>query len=170
GTIVYRMDGEALSAFPYAKIGICIHQPIDESAGRPYRGRGPDGEVGGILPDLIGPQIHVTDGTDLPLFDPVDHLEIDTPGGGTVAFDFEGDLFEMEDQRNWTDGSFKIYSTPARLGYRFEATAAQRIRQQVTVRIRGIRAVRPRRPAGRSSLSIGRSSGTALPAIGLGMA
>ena len=25
---------------------------------------------------------------------------------------FEGDIFEMEDQRNWTDASFKTYCTP----------------------------------------------------------
>ena len=24
----------------------------------------------------------------------------------------EGDSFEMEDQRNWTDASFKVYGTP----------------------------------------------------------
>ena len=29
----------------------------------------------------------------------------------------EGDIFEMEDQRNWTDASFKTFSTPLRIPY-----------------------------------------------------
>jgi hypothetical protein len=33
-------------------------------------------------------------------------------GEGTYRLDFTGDTFEMEDQRNWTDASFKTYSTP----------------------------------------------------------
>ena len=38
-----------------------------------------------------------------------------TPGGGEIVIRFEGDLFEMEDQRNWTDASYKTYSTPLRI-------------------------------------------------------
>jgi len=30
---------------------------------------------------------------------------------------FEGDVFETEDQRNWTDASFKTYCPPLRLPY-----------------------------------------------------
>ena len=30
---------------------------------------------------------------------------------------FNGETFEMEDQRNWTDASFKTYCTPLSLPY-----------------------------------------------------
>ena len=70
-----------------------------------------------------GPQIHLDDGTDLPLFEPVSDLDIAHVSGGVVRFDFSGDLWEMEDQRNWTDASYKSASTPAKLGYHHEATA-----------------------------------------------
>lgn len=33
-------------------------------------------------------------------------------GGVDAHLTFEGEIFEMEDQRNWTDASFKTYSTP----------------------------------------------------------
>ena len=44
----------------------------------------------------------------------------------TASFAFEGDEFEMEDQRNWTDATFKTYSTPLSLGLVHEAVAGRR--------------------------------------------
>ena len=32
--------------------------------------------------------------------------------GRALEVRFEGEWFEMEDQRNWSDASFKTYSTP----------------------------------------------------------
>lgn len=173
GSIRYTMDGVADTAFRYAKIGLCIHHPIRENAGRPFRGHAPDGPVGGALPLAIGPQVHLNDGTDLPLFPPVDWLEIDLEGGLTIDFAFEGDLFEMEDQRNWTDASFKTASTPASLGYVHEAEAGTALRQSVTVRVTGMlpaTTTATTAPLDELRVTIGESLGRGLPPIGLGMA
>ena len=35
-----------------------------------------------------------------------------THDGVATTATFDGDVFEMEDQRNWTDASYKTYSTP----------------------------------------------------------
>ena len=51
------------------------------------------------------------DGSFHALFAAFDQLEV-ALDGGTVVFDFEGDLWETEDHRNWTDANFKTYSTP----------------------------------------------------------
>ncbi len=134
GTIRYRMRGAALSAFAYAKIGICVHHPTDGYAGQPFRGTTPDGPVSGTLPDAIGPQIHLADGTDLPLFEPVSELDLTHSSGGVVRFGFAGDLWEMEDQRNWTDASYKSASTPASLGYYHEAALGTEFDQEVVIR------------------------------------
>ena len=48
----------------------------------------------------------------------------------------EGDIFEMEDQRNWTDASFKTFSTPLRIPYPVEIGQGTRIRQAVTLALR----------------------------------
>jgi len=170
GTIRYRMRGTALSAFPYAKIGICVHHPIDGFAGRPYRGTAPGGPVHGTLPDAIGPQIRLGDGTDLPLFDPVSDLAVSHSSGGVVGFEFSGDLWEMEDQRNWTDASYKSASTPASLGYHHEAAAGQQFDQQVIVRAGGFPAATastasPR--AGGVTISVGDPDGPQFPPVGL---
>lgn len=186
GVIRYRMLGEAAAGFPYAKIGICVHHPVAGYAGQPFCGTAPEGPVSGRLPDAIGPQIHLEDGTDLPLFEPVSDLEITHSSGGVVSFEFAGDLWEMEDQRNWTDASYKSASTPARLGYHHEARRGQRFDQQVVIRSRGFpppahrtRGVPPpaSRTAGREARAKGRGggeiwvgtvTGRRVPPIGLG--
>jgi D-apionolactonase len=174
GDIRYRMSGEALSDFDYAKIGICVHHPIAGFAGQPFSGTCPDGPVSGRLPLEIGPQIRLADGTDLPLFEPVQDLEIGHESGGVVRFGFTGDLWEMEDQRNWTDASYKSASTPARLGYYHTATQGQRFEQDVLITSTGFGTARAPAPAvnghPRHDLEIGAETGTRVPPIGLGCA
>ena len=168
GTIRYRMRGTSLSAFPYAKIGICVHHPVDGYAGQPFRGSTPDGRVSGTLPAAIGPQIHLDDGTDLPLFEPVSELDLTHTSGGVVTFEFAGDLWEMEDQRNWTDASYKSASTPAKLGYHHEAGLGRQFDQQVTIRAAGFPAdSSASRADGALRIAVGAGSGPVFPPIGL---
>ncbi|TVR48160.1 MAG: hypothetical protein EA425_14875 [Puniceicoccaceae bacterium] len=47
----------------------------------------------------------------------------------------EGDTFEMEDQRNWTDASFKTYCTPLGLPFPVDVRPGDEVVQTVTVRI-----------------------------------
>ena len=104
GSISYAMQGAPATEFRYAKIGINVHHPLRESRGRPYRARTPEGMLGGMLPVDIEPQL-VVDGTFTALFPPYDSLTIEYENGIDVRFDFEGDLFEMQDHRNWTDAN-----------------------------------------------------------------
>jgi len=164
GRVRYEMSGEALTGFPFAKIGLCVHHPVVGFAGMSYVGTGPNGPVRGLLPETIGPQVHLTDGTDLPLFDPVFELRLSHSSGGTVDFEFTGDLWEMEDQRNWTDQSFKSASTPASLGYRHEAEPGQRFHQSVTIEAAGFPQALHRAP---DSVRLGPASGRIVPTIGM---
>ena len=105
-----------------------------------------------------------------PLFPPFDRLRLEA-GLLSVEFEFDGDAFEMEDQRNWTDASFKTYSTPLSLGWPHQAEAGQRIAQQLTMRF----ALPSRRPVRRTRLEdveivLGADTGRPLPPIGLGLA
>lgn len=171
GTVSYELDGKAARSFEYAKIGLCIHHPLRESVGRLFRGEASDTPIGGELPRNVGPQIHVpAAGFDLPLFDPAWWFDIDLPRDECVRFDFEGSPFEMEDQRNWTDGSFKSASTPASLGYHHTAKRGKRIRQRVTFRLEGSAATPRRRRPRRCEVCVGEPTGRALPPVGLGAA
>ncbi|MGO1850576.1 hypothetical protein [Microbacterium sp.] len=53
--------------------------------------------------------------------------------GLRVTCTFDGDVFEMEDQRNWTDASFKTYSRPLALPFPYLLAAGETVRQSVSV-------------------------------------
>ncbi len=55
--------------------------------------------------------------------------------GVDVDVRFAGDAFEMEDQRNWTDASFKTYSRPLALPTPYVLEAGERVTQSVTVTV-----------------------------------
>jgi hypothetical protein len=57
-----------------------------------------------------------------------------TAEGVATEVTFTGDVFEMEDQRNWTDASFKTYSTPLALPFPVDLAAGSEIHQSVTIR------------------------------------
>lgn len=169
GTVTYDMDGLCGGTFDYAKIGICIHHPSRESQGRPFQAATPSGSVEGTLPLLIGPQVHLDDeGYDEPLFEPSSAVSIELESGVRVQLDYDGSLFEMEDQRNWTDASFKSASTPAYLGYLHHAEPGKRIHQRVTFRAHFDRP--PRVPTTlAATLTVGEPLGRTLPPIGFGL-
>lgn len=175
GTISYAMDGVAGAAFRYNRIGFCVLHPPRTAAGRPYRGATPDGAISGTLPLLIGPQRSV-EGTLLALFPAVSSLTIDATDDLAVRFDFAGDLFEMEDQRNWTDNSFKTYCTPLAQPWPKQAHGGQRIVQSVTIAATGAAMASakaettPPATANERRVTLGTALARALPPIGLGMA
>ncbi len=171
GQIRYVMDGAAHSEFRYNRIGFCILHPYRECAGKPYRARTQDGEVSGTLPDQIGPQ-RFEHGVYVPLFPSFSNLIIDIDGGVQLRLDFEGDLFEMEDQRNWTDASFKTYCTPLSRGFPHTARPGSRIRQSFTVNIVGEAGEREQAPETETAsprLSLGKPVARPLPSLGLSL-
>jgi D-apionolactonase len=56
---------------------------------------------------------------------------------GAVRVAFSGDVFEMEDQRNWTDASYKTYSRPLALPFPYRVAAGEHVRQAVRVSVTG---------------------------------
>ncbi|MGN8197984.1 hypothetical protein ACS8Y6_04770 [Salinisphaera sp. RV14] len=74
---------------------------------------------------------HISPGQ--PFFD-IRRLSFTPTPQRAIDVHFDGDVFEMEDQRNWSDASFKIYNRPLALPspYRIEAgkTVTQRVRLQ----------------------------------------
>ena len=168
GQVRYEMDGLARSQFRYNRIGFCILHPFKESLGRPYKAQTPQGEVNGNLPDLIGPQ-GFENGVYVPLFPAFNQLSIDLADTIRAHFTFEGDLFETEDQRNWTDASLKTYCTPLSLGFPHEANAGSRITQMFTVAVEGGEKVGQKQKADVTHLSPGTTHGQKLPHIGFSM-
>ena len=131
GDLTYSMTGTAGSSFDYGRIGLNIlHPPTLEGAA--YRAVTPDGVLEGAFPTGIGPQPYL-DGEFYPLLAAFRSLQVTIAGPVVVHFDLRGDEFEIEDQRNWLDASYKIYSTPMSLGV-LHAEKGQSFFQEVHVR------------------------------------
>lgn len=105
---------------------VVLHPP--SLAGVPLRIVHPDGEADRArFPTAISPH--------QPAFD-IAGLTWETHGL-EVDVRFTGDAFEMEDQRNWTDASFKTYNRPLALPFPYRIAAGERVRQSVSVTVSG---------------------------------
>jgi hypothetical protein len=56
-----------------------------------------------------------------------------TQRGTAVMIAFEGEVFETEDQRNWTDASYKTYSRPLALPFPYRIDAGETVEQSVRI-------------------------------------
>jgi REP element-mobilizing transposase RayT len=89
----------------------------------------------------------------------------------TARVEFAGDIFEMEDQRNWTDASFKTFCTPLRLPYPVEVAAGTTVRQSVTLTLRGDAPDRSAEQSGSSlTFTVDQGAGRPIPSLGLQLA
>jgi hypothetical protein len=112
-------------AFRRNRIGIvALHSP--DLAGRAVTITHPDGSsTTTALPVAIAPHQPAVD---------IAGLRYDT-GGTDVELRFDGDVFEMEDQRNWTDASFKTYGTPLSLPFPVDVAPGDRVEQAVELTV-----------------------------------
>jgi D-apionolactonase len=104
GEIRMEAAGKAGSAFATNRVGICVLHPLRECSGMPALVRGVDNSVlEGRFPEAIEPHQPFL------AFKEIAHV-VEKEWLALVRL--EGETFEMEDQRNWTDGSFKTYCPP----------------------------------------------------------
>lgn len=163
GSIRFSMDGRATSTFRRNRIGFCVLHPAS-AAGAPAQLTHSDGsKSASAFPKYISPH--------QPFMD-LAAITHEYAPGQLVETSFEGDIFESEDQRNWTDASYKTYSTPLSIPYPVTIEAGTEISQTVSVRLLGRL---PQMPASGSSsptttVTIGSAPTGQLPAIGLGIA
>ena len=123
GRIDFEIDGEALAPFRKNRVGFCVLHPVKECAGQPCEITTSDGEgKQGQFPQLISPHQP---------FMNIRAMRWQPGGAGEAEIEFEGDVFETEDQRNWTDDSYKTYCTPLGLPFPVQLQAGDKVRQAV---------------------------------------
>jgi hypothetical protein len=124
GALTVKLDLDILTDFERNRIGlVLLHPPT--LAGSAMEIRHSDGSAESTtFPDRISPH--------QPAFD-IAELAWSLDGVDTRAT-FTGDVFEMEDQRNWTDASYKTYSTPLAIPYPVRVTAGDTVRQVIELR------------------------------------
>jgi hypothetical protein len=168
GGFRYSVVVSAEREFVFNRIGLCLLHPPDTCAGRPYRAVRCASETRGNLPRLIAPQM-IRGEEILPLFDAFEELEIDVGELGPCRLRFAGERFEMEDQRNWSDGSFKTYCTPLSVPRPQRAGAGSAIEQAIVLSPPAPRRRRRRSSAGSIEIRTAAPAGRVVPEIGLGL-
>jgi hypothetical protein len=124
GRITFEFYGKANNAFWRNRIGFCVLHPIEGLAGQPCFIESLDGQkTKSTFPDLISPH--------QPFFN-INAMNWVMASGQEFRLDFDGDVFETEDQRNWTDASYKTYCTPLERPFPVEIQSGTEIRQRIT--------------------------------------
>src|SRR4051812_33158878 len=146
GRLVFRCKGKAVTDFVTNRTGFVVLHPAGV-AGLPVEIERVSGEtVRGKFPELIDPV--------QPMMD-LRALTHEAAPGLRVTCRMEGDTFEMEDQRNWTDASYKTYVRPLALPWPYALSAGTELEQSVTVTV-----------SGRAASSAGGTAGAATVRVG----
>lgn len=134
-TIQITMTGEALSDFFTNRTGFCVLHPVSECQGKTCKVTHPDGTFRiSEFPFWIAPHQPMNN---------IARLEWEPYPGTKACLSFEGDIFEMEDQRNWTDASYKTYCRPLSLPFPYEIKKREKISQTIKLEIKSNRLVEP---------------------------
>jgi len=119
----------AQTDFLAARCGFVVLHPIEGIAGAAARVTHDDGTIEtSSFPASIDP------------WQPFKHIraiEHVLASGATVRCAFTGDVFEMEDQRNWSDASFKTYSRPLELPWPYTIEKGSTSEQSIRVEVDG---------------------------------
>lgn len=128
GTVTATGEATATRDFTTNRTGFTLLHPIMGVAGKPVVVTTSDSSVQtSIIPEMISPAQPIKDIAGL-------SFSID---GVSLEIAFSGDVFEMEDQRNWTDASFKTYSRPLVEPFAYQIEAGTTIRQDIALKISG---------------------------------
>lgn len=166
GNITFTFDGAANTEFLRNRIGFCVlHGP--EVAGRPCVVETVDGQKQtGHFPEFISPHQP---------FKNIRTVSHELAEGVWARVRMEGDTFEMEDQRNWTDASFKTYCTPLEIPYPVSVAKGAKVVQKIEISVDGLDKVPPApsrdpdRVVVMPLISVSREDRQLLPGIGLQM-
>ncbi|MCB0686325.1 MAG: hypothetical protein KDC53_07365 [Saprospiraceae bacterium] len=121
--IIFTIDGASSLDVLKNRAGFCILHTIKENAGGACVIIHPDGsETEGTFPKYISPH--------QPFFN-IKAMQWPLGNLGQARLDFAGDTFETEDQRNWTDDSYKTYCTPLNIPFPALLKKNEQVHQEV---------------------------------------
>jgi len=125
GEITYGFSGATTETFLKNRLGLCLLHPVDHLAGRNCELIRPDGSIEeSQFPINISPN--------QPFLNLVG-ISHKLNSGTTTTVKFEGEIFETEDHRNWSDASYKTYCTPISLPFPVPINVAVPIKQSINI-------------------------------------
>ena len=163
GVVKFSMEGRANSTFRQSRVGLCVLHPIRDLVGTACFIEHSDGSrTQGEFPPDVSPHQPFMDIRAITqrIADKID-----------ATVHFEGAVFEMEDQRNWTDGSFKTYSPPLSVPYPSEMAEGTAVAQSARIEPSSFALDLPIQVSTSGPvLSLGTGARTVLPEIGFASA
>ena len=164
-SLVFTVELVPETDFRTSRTGFVALHPVEGVAGEPCSITHSDGTVEETgFPGLIMPL--------QPFFD-IAAMRHRVSPGVWLTCRFEGaDPWETEDQRNWTDASYKTYYRPLALPFPYTLKAGETLRQTATLGIEGGAPAVAGSAAGDGGVeaTLGGETGTRMPEIGLGLA
>lgn len=147
--------------FETARAGFTVLHPLAGIVGQPVDVLHSDGTLEhGRWPDRIEPWQPFKD---------IRAITHRAAPGLAVETRFAGDVFEMEDQRNWTDASYKTYVRPLALPWPYRLAAGEVFEQGVSLRL-DVAATAAPAVIRSAALRLARqSTAVTLPTIGIGL-
>jgi len=129
----FEFEGTVRRDMEVCRLGLIVLHPPEAMIGSRVTAGSEQSDESLTIPELISPQ-PIVDGVPGALTEPFTELKIERPDFGVLKLSFGGDSFELEDQRNWGDASFKSYCTPLRLGYPRAVREGTRVAHRVDIR------------------------------------
>ena len=129
GSLSFEAEGTPDTDFLTNRTGFVVLHPVAGVSGRPVEVT----EVGGGVVDTVFP-------AEIDPKQPIMEIRALThqvAPGLRVVCTMNGDTFEMEDQRNWTDASYKTYVRPLDLPFPYTLPAGETLTQSVTLAFEG---------------------------------
>ncbi|WP_152046249.1 D-apionate lactonase [Aureimonas psammosilenae] len=161
GVLSFTVEATPSRDFETNRCGFCILHPIEGVAGQPVAVAHGDGGVEtATFPDLIEPWQPFKD---------IAAIRHEAAPGLFVTCRMEGDIFEMEDQRAWSDASFKTYVRPLAMPWPYLLPAGETTRQSVTLEIESVFPTRPAQSPddGPVHVDVGPALGETFPPFGV---
>lgn len=128
GTVAFGFRGRVLAGFARNRIGLCVLHPLRESLGLHATAH----LTSGVLRPVRFPA-DVSAAQPVRGFENLRGLHWAITADLCAELTFDGDTFEMEDQRNWIDASFKTFGTPLSLPRPVWLPAGTTVDQRVTL-------------------------------------
>lgn len=129
--LIFEAGALSPTGFETNRCGFCILHPIVGIAGSSAKVEHVDGSVDETrFPDQIDPWQPFKD---------MRAITNQVLPGISAECRMEGDTFEMEDQRNWSDASYKTYVRPLALPWPYQIAANEPVRQRIVLAIRDTR-------------------------------
>ncbi len=161
GDVSYGFEATTSQEFLRNRLGLCLLHPVEGLSGRNCtltRANGLTEES--TFPELISP--------DQPFLD-LTGISHQLNSGRMVSVKFDGEIFETEDHRNWSDASYKTYCTPISLPFPALVEPRQTLKQKISFSLLGEGTPPVVRDKNLNALITVEATEIPLPEIGLGL-